>query len=87
MAYRPRRFTNQRDETYVKQISSERPILAPRIQCSEDPDVFEDNVQATLRGRHLTERPAPHEKFEESGCERFQRLLRVGHGFRNEGEE
>lgn len=79
MAYKPRRFDNVRDETYVSQIASERPICAPRIHCAEEPSVFLDAADATLRGRDDRAPEVPHEEFE-GICERFNRELRSGLG-------
>lgn len=79
MAYKPRGFHNVRDETYVSQIASERPICAPRIHCSEEPSVFPDAADATLRGRDDRAPEVPHEHFE-GICARFNRALRSGLG-------
>jgi hypothetical protein len=74
MAYRPDSagVGLVRDKAYPSEIAAQRPMCAPRIHCSEVPD-----IEASLRGGDHTE----------SACDKFNRELRGGHAGRNDGDE
>jgi len=72
MAYNNKPLGLIRDKSYPSEISNERPLGAPRIHCEEE----NESYGSPLRGSRG-----------ESARERFNRALRAGQGFRNEGEE
>ena len=90
MAYRSKQFGLVLDKSYPSEIAKQRPVLAARIHCeaetssldmepSPDHDEFEgaQSPSQSIRG----DRKAP------SMCDEFNRALRAGHGFRNEGKD
>lgn len=85
MAYKPREYGLVRDKAYPSEIAAQRPALATRIQCqeteefhpSDHPDYEnESSPSRSIRGDRNDDR-----------CAMFNRALRAGHGFRNDGDE
>jgi hypothetical protein len=69
MAYKPEPASGPvRDKVYPSQIAAERPMMATRIHCAEQPQ-----IEDTLRGG---EQPM----HTESACDKFNRELRSGIG-------
>jgi hypothetical protein len=93
--YKPEQHGMIRDKTYPSEIAAQRPLAATRIYCQEPWDEEREMREATIRGdRGFRSYPEPepvpgphHGDITESRCEEFNRALRSGHGFRNEGDE
>lgn len=91
-----RRHSVYVDRTYPSGVAQERPKLTTRIHC--EPEVEETMREAALSGPQkekamveAEERARVIEEQEiiraESCTEWFNRALRAGHAFRNEGDE
>lgn len=91
-----RRHSTYIDRTYPSGVAQERPKLTTRIHC--EPEVEETMREAAMSGpqkekavEEIQERAQEIEDQEiirsESRTEWFNKALRGGHAFRNEGEE
>jgi len=92
----PWRYTEKYiDRTYASGVAQERPKLVTRIFCEPDPtEIARDANLSGPKGRAMRDREAEVEEMRqqetvesESCAERFNRALRAGHGYVNEGEE
>jgi hypothetical protein len=94
MAYKPNPYGNVRDKAYPSEIAAQRPLLAPRIHCAEDPSEMDSDK---LTGRHpKSEEMAAMEREDrirmderepsirgtrtDNRCAEFNRQLREGLG-------
>jgi hypothetical protein len=92
----PWRYTEKFiDRTYASGVAQERPKLVTRIHCEPEPEAIakEANLSGPL-GIAMRDRQAEIEDMRqqdtvpsESCVERFNRALRAGSGWRNEGED
>jgi len=85
-----------RDKSYPSEIAAQRPLLATRIHCEEDWHERMGSEELSIRGDQGYRPPhmeppvssePPYGSITENRCAEFNRALRAGQGFRNEGEE
>jgi hypothetical protein len=85
MAYRPRPFGLIRDKAYPSEIAAQRPLLAPRIHCEESQYEAENE---SIRGDNgEMNYDSGRREFVDDRVRDFNRALRGGHAYRNEGDD
>lgn len=94
MAYKPNARGLIRDKAYPSEIAAQRPALATRIHCEIDYREEREMEKGSIRGDqgldlhgHFEETGPKHGDITENRVAEFNRALRSGHGFRNEGDE
>jgi len=96
MAYKINPSGLIRDKTYPSEIAAQRPLLATRIHCEIPWEEEREMREGTIRGDRgfdaypSSAPPSPgprHGEITENRCAEFNRALRAGPGFRNEGDE
>lgn len=92
--YKPRQNGLIRDKIYPSEIAAQRPAFVTRIHCEIGYQEEREAERGTIRGDQGFDPYPPHEEdgpragdITESRCAEFNRALRSGHGFRNEGDE
>jgi hypothetical protein len=88
MAYRPRPYGLVRDKAYPSEIAAQRPALATRIHCeAETSSLSPDSPDhSEFEGEESPSKSVRGDKSRDM-CDWFNRALRSGHGFRNDGDE
>lgn len=83
MAYESNPFGPVRDKAYPSETAAQRPALATRIHCTEEPETLDPDL-VEVRERNRLEResrdPSIRGSSADSPCERFNRELRSGLG-------
>jgi hypothetical protein len=83
MTFNPRKFSNQRDQTYPSEIAAQRPMLAPRITCPAMNTKMDEKETAAMEqweARQDAREPAIRGSVVEDRVALFNEQLRSGLG-------
>jgi hypothetical protein len=87
MSYDPNPYRPVRDYAHPSQIAAQRPALATRIHCCCD-DPLDGGRASSIRGdQGEMDYESGRREFTEDRVAEFNRGLRAGHAYRNDGEE